>query len=85
MLGHKFICLGLAMLYYPFMYVAILALMQTLAFLAYLLLKMCGVRLRIVPFAQGTAYVLNLAILQLCLYGLTTRVPQNNSPYCFDL
>jgi hypothetical protein len=70
MAGHRSICLALAMLYYPFAYVSLLAVTQTILKIIWVILKMCGYKGKWLTVLNGSTYFLNIVILTFSIYGL---------------
>ena len=84
LLGHRFISLSFAMMYYPFAYVTLFGLTQSLLLVAYFLMRLCGSKGKLPLCASGGIYLLNLLILCFGLYGMVTAVP-DASGSCLDL
>ena len=85
LLGHKFVCVAFGMLYYPFAEVTLLTFTQTISVLTYFVLRVCGCKYNWITCFKGLVYLLNVIILSLVVYGMTTRVPRVDEVSCFSI
>ena len=85
LLGHKFVCVAFGMHYYPFAEVTLLTLTQTISVVTYFILRVCGCKYNWISIFKGLVYILNVIILSLAVYGMTTRVPRVDEVSCFTI
>ena len=83
-LGHQFICIAIAIMYYPFAYTAIICVAQMLLFITHYLFRIFSENL-LTKVTKVGLFLLNIGLMSLSIYGLCSNIPQLKLNSCFDL
>jgi len=84
-LAHQYICIAMAIMYFPFGLASLIALMQFLLLSLYYFERMCCGESRMSSIVKAMLRVLNVVLLWLAIYGLSTSIPKRSHNSCFDL
>lgn len=82
--GNQFICIAIAMMYFPFALTTLACFIQLLLFIIHYLLCICSDNF-LAKFTKGALFILNIPMMAFSIYGLCTNIPQVALNSCFDL